>query len=169
MVESIDSYYRVAVHTAGHAVIAWTLGRGISQIAIAGDSVHRGHTEIGSFEMPPPLTAPEDLRRWRKDRDRMYLVAGSIAEMIAFGDHNSEARSFDAGVSVIVDGYLDESKWSASEKAAETALLMHWSAVVALAEQLRHPPLKLDGRKVELILQEAGTEEQLQQRRERSA
>jgi hypothetical protein len=107
MTESMTADNRAALHEAGHAVMAWVLGRGITHIAIRSAGVHRGRTDIGSFETPAHPMDLEARRRWGRDHDRRYLLAGAVAETIAFGNCDLDVRRVDLTtlVAIAPEGY----------------------------------------------------------------
>jgi len=89
MSESMESDRRVAYHEAGHAVFAWWCGSRVVRVRVNAEGLMRGHTER-ECEFPPPDLEEDKARRWVREWDVTYRVAGAVAELIEFGDCNEE-------------------------------------------------------------------------------
>jgi ATP-dependent Zn protease len=134
----------LAHHEAGHAVMAFRLGRGATKVSIIKDEVSLGRlipTKLTSFH---PDIETDRRTRWRVEQSIRIYLAGPIAEEIYTGKTNIVGASSDNGSAAdlalswcgpedVASAFL---RWLHLDTAAELNVPFVWAAVEALAEEL---------------------------------
>lgn len=77
MTQSIDELAATAYHEAGHAVMAWALGRNIHKVTIIAGRTPFGLTKLGACELQKGRHKP---RKDTFEDEVLILLAGMVAE-----------------------------------------------------------------------------------------
>ena len=132
---------RVAYHEAGHAVIAFLMGRRLTHISVLSEedveNSRTGLTHYGSVVL--------SLRSRRSTVEKAIRVAlaGGIAERIVFPDSSSGDEDDVAAARKYAEWYLHPSHGEVDRLRLETRALLqeHWLAVEAVATLLDNEAL----------------------------
>lgn len=128
--------YRVAVHEAGHAVMARVLGRGIELVTIVPDEEALGRVQHSVARLPP-----EALGRQARETWGMIALAGPLAEALHEGtelDTQDEELALALELTMSLSASADEAVayvvWLLER--AKTLLLSLWGLVIYFADEL---------------------------------
>lgn len=128
--------YRVAIHEAGHAVMARLLGRGIEFVTIVPDDDALGRVQHSLARLPT-----EALGRHARETWAMIALAGPLAEAVhedkEFDTQDEEfalALELTMSMSASADEAVTYVVWLLER--ARTVLLSLWGLVVYFADEL---------------------------------
>lgn len=137
---------RIAIHEAGHAVVAWQLGVRLRKVTVKPDGDYLGkmwHRQTHNADDWDAAGGSEDRAQVRLGRKVKIAFAGPLAEKRAFPRtrwRRHASSDINDAADIIAHVYFNERAqylWS-SLLWLETELLLGegWLAVVALADQL---------------------------------
>jgi hypothetical protein len=128
--------YGVAIHEAGHAVMARVLGRGIELVTIVPDS-----DALGRVKHPVTRLPPEALGRHARETWSMIALAGPLAEALHNGaeiDTQDEELALALELTMSMSANADEAVayvvWLVER--TKTLLLSLWGLVLFFADEL---------------------------------
>jgi len=128
--------YRVAVHEAGHAVMARVLGRGIELVTIVPDDDALGRVQHSLARLPP-----EELGRHARETWGMIALAGPLAEALHDDrelDTQDEELALALELTMSMSASADEAVayvvWLVER--ARTLLVSLWGLVLFFADEL---------------------------------
>jgi hypothetical protein len=149
--ESGSPDLRTAYHEAGHAVIAWMLHMPLQDISMTGREDLLGVTRTWGAHILVLGANPDDLDQAAR---MMVGIAGTVAEIIEFGDFNEPAANMDER-GMTGGELLDADTRATLRNGVEQALRLRWAAVQALVPHLSTPPTVLRGAEAEKMIVDA--------------